>query len=250
MERRILQALALTPQDRVLEIGAGRGNMTALLASESGKVVAVELDPKLVTLLRRKFGGTANVEVREADILEFPIDTVVLEAGRDKIKVYGNLPYYITSPCLMRLFQYHKWIEEIVVMVQEEVAQRIAAQPGSSDYGLLSLTCQYYSEPVLLFSVGPQSFSPPPKVRSAVVRMPVTPQRETLGLRPEDENAFWAMVRRAFSQKRKTLFNNLKGMHGERQLRSSMEKAGIDAQARAETVSLWQFAILFQNLSA
>ncbi|MBI2815305.1 MAG: ribosomal RNA small subunit methyltransferase A [Acidobacteria bacterium] len=250
VEKRILDALGLTPEDVVLEIGGGRGNMTALLAAQAGKVIALELDPKLVVLLRRKFEMTPNVDVREADILRVQIDSVAREAEREKIKVYGNLPYYITSPCLMHLFQHHSRIAEIVVMVQEEVAQRIAAKPGSTAYGLLSLTCQYYSNPVLLFSVGPQSFSPPPKVRSAVVRMPVNPQRETLGLRPEDETAFWTLVRRAFSQKRKTLFNNLKGVVAAQRLKVAIDKANIEPQARAETMPLKQFAALFQNLNA
>lgn len=248
VEHRILDALSLTPEDVVLEIGAGRGNMTALLAAQAGTVIAVELDPNLVTLLRQKFQSNPNVQVRESDILRVEIDSVAREAGRGKIKVYGNLPYYITSPTLMRLFQYHSSLREIIVMVQEEVAWRIAAKPGSSDYGLLSLTCQYYSAPVLLFSVGPKSFSPPPKVRSAVVRMPLNPQREVLGIAPEDESAFWALVRRAFSQKRKTLFNNLKGSSDAERLRHAIEKAHVEPQARAETLSLRQFAELFHSL--
>ncbi len=248
MERRILDSLGLKPNDIVLEIGAGRGNMTEMLASQAGSVIAVELDPKLISILQQKFDGNAKVRICEADILQFPIDHVAREAGRDKIKVYGNLPYYITSPCLTHLFHYHPWIEEVVVMVQEEVARRIVAKPGSSDYGLLSLTCQYYTQPVLLFSVGPQSFSPPPQVRSAVVRMQVAPQRDALGLREEDERSFWRFVRSAFAQKRKTLFNNWKSLFEEPRLRQAMENAGIEPLARAEALSLGQFAVLFKAL--
>jgi 16S rRNA (adenine1518-N6/adenine1519-N6)-dimethyltransferase len=244
VERRILDALHLGADDMVLEIGAGRGNMTKLLASQAASVVAVELDPKLVSLLRRKFDGNPQIEIREADILEFPIEELVRGAGREKIKVFGNLPYYITSPCLMRLFRYQVWIEEIVVMVQEEVARRIVAKPATADYSLLSLTCQYYTRPQLLFSIGPESFTPPPQVRSALVKMLVAPQKDSLGIR--DEDAFWSLIRAAFSQKRKTLFNNWKGTWEEQRLRRAMEKAGVDARARAETVTLGQFAALFQ----
>jgi 16S rRNA (adenine1518-N6/adenine1519-N6)-dimethyltransferase len=250
VERRILESLDLSPQDFVLEIGAGRGNMTELLASRAGSVLAVEIDTKLVALLRRKFEGNSRVEVREADILELPIAGVTRAAGREKIKVYGSLPYYITSPCLMHLFRYHTWIEEIVVMVQEEVAQRIVSRPGASDYGLLSLTCQYYAKPRLLFSVGPKSFSPPPEVRSAVVRMQVSPQRQALGIAEGDEKAFWNLVRRAFSQKRKTLFNNWKGTCEEGRLRAALGNTGIDSRARAEALSLEQFAALFKMLQS
>lgn len=246
MERRIIESLALRPDDIVLEIGSGRGNMTELLASQAGLVETVEVDHELVLNLQRKFEGNAKVKVREADILKFPIDSAARDAGREKIKVFGNLPYYITSPCLMHCFHYHAWIEEIVVMVQEEVAWRIVAKPGSPEYGLLSITCQYYTQPELLFSVGPKSFSPPPQVRSAIVRMRVSPQGEALGI--QDEDAFWSLVRAAFSQKRKTLFNNWKGTLEKQQLRQTIEASGIDLRARAEALSLDQFAMLFKAL--
>jgi 16S rRNA (adenine1518-N6/adenine1519-N6)-dimethyltransferase len=248
VEQRILTALSLKPDDIVLEIGAGRGNMTALIAGRVAKVIAIEIDSDLVSLLHSKFGGCSNVEIREQDILKVEIDTVTRDAGREKIKVYGNLPYYITSPCLMHLFQYHASIDEIVVMVQEEVAQRMVAKPGSSKFGLLSLTCQYYCEPALLFSVGPHSFSPPPKVRSAIVRMKLQPQRDALGISIDEEPHYWNIVRRAFSQKRKTLFNNLKSITDPDRLHSALNRADIDPKARAETLSLQQFAALFQGL--
>jgi len=243
-----VDSLGLLPSDAVLEIGAGRGNVTEMIASRAGSVVAVELDSNLAAFLRRKFDGNAKVQVREADILQVSIDAVAREAGRERIKVCGNLPYYITSPCLLHLFHYHASIETIVVMVQEEVARRIAAQPGSSDYGLLSLTCQFYTHPVSLFSVGPSAFSPPPQVRSAVVRMEVAPQGEALGIGQDEEEAFWRMARAAFAQKRKTLFNNWKGLCGESRLRQAMEQAEVEASARAETVSLRQFALMFKVL--
>lgn len=234
----------------MLEIGAGRGAMTELLAARAASVHALELDHALALLLHRKFDSNPRVKLWEADILKFSIDSVAHAAGREKIKVFGNLPYYITSPCLIHLFHYHFCIEEIVVMVQEEVARRIVAKPATADYGLLSLTCQYYAQPVLLFSVGPKSFSPPPHVRSALVRMCIAPQREALGIQERDEKTFLNQLRAAFSQKRKTLFNNWKAIWEEERLRVAMEKVGVDVRARAETLSLKQFAALFHALRA
>jgi 16S rRNA (adenine1518-N6/adenine1519-N6)-dimethyltransferase len=247
--RKIVGALDIGCEDTVLEIGAGRGNLTELAVQQAGAVMAVELDWKLAAFLRQKFEGNPKVRLLEQDILELDIDDAAREAGKEKIKVLGNLPYYITSPCLMHLFRYHRSIAEIVVMVQEEVARRIVAKPGSPDYGLLSLTCQYYSHAELLFTVGPRAFKPQPKVRSGVVRMDVAPRREALGIQPDDEWTFWSLLRQAFSQRRKTLFNNWKGAVREERLRTAMEKLGIDARSRAEALSLEQFAALFAALS-
>src|SRR5689334_22904295 len=133
VERKIIDALAPGPDDLVLEIGAGRGNMTELAAPRAGVVVAVELDSKLAAHLRQMFEGNPKVRLLEQDILELNIDQAAREAGKEKIKVFGNLPYYITSPCLMHLFRFHRSIELIVVMVQEEVARRIVAKPGTSE---------------------------------------------------------------------------------------------------------------------
>ena len=249
VERKIIEALDPGPEDVVLEIGAGRGNMTELVAQRAAAVVAVELDWKLAAHLRQTFEGNLKVRVLEQDILELPIDGVARESTKEKIKVFGNLPYYITSPCLMHLFRYHRSIDWIVVMVQEEVARRIVAKPGTPDNGLLSLTCQYYTEPELLFTVGPRSFSPPPQVRSGVVRMRMAPRREALGIKPNDEWTFWSLLRQAFSQRRKTLFNNWKSAVREERLVAAMEKLGVEPRARAETLSLEQFAALFKALS-
>lgn len=243
---RILRALRLDPENAVLEIGAGPGNMTSLLAEQAAQVWAVEIDPNLSAGLREKFAENPRVEVLEADILELPLDRLVDRAGRQPIKVFGNLPYYITSPCLLHLFRYYAWIEEIVVMVQREVAERIVAAPGSPAYGLLSVTCQYYTQPTMLFSISPQSFRPQPKVHSALLRMRVAPQKEVLGI--QDEEAFWHLVKGAFSQKRKTLVNNWKRFCEPERLRCLLEAMGMDPRARAETLSLAQFASLEKAL--
>ena len=246
VERRIVDALSLRADGVVLEIGAGPGNMTERLAERAAKVLAVEVDPKLAAALREKFAGNGRVEVIEADILKIPIDAVARAAGRERLQVFGNLPYYITSPCLMHLFRYHSCIEEIVVMVQLEVARRIAAEPGSADYGLLSVTSQYYTRPKLLFTIPPQAFRPRPQVDSALVRMTVAPQREALGI--HDEAAFWKWMRAAFSHKRKTLVNNWKALCDAGQLRAAMEQLEINPRARAEALSLAQLAALHNTL--
>ena len=254
VERRIIEELRLRSDDVVLEIGAGPGNMTARLAESAAQVVAVELDPKWAAALRQRFAGKprpqSQVQVLEADILDLSVEDVARAAGRERIKVFGNLPYYITSPCLLHLFRYYAAIEEIVVMVQREVAQRIVAipgaGPGSADYGLLSVTCQYYTRPKLLFSIPPEAFRPRPQVHSALVRMTVAPQKEALGI--EDEEAFWKWMRAAFAQKRKTLVNNWKGLCEPERLRAAMESQQINVRARAEALSLAQLAGLHRAL--
>ena len=244
--QRIMRSLDLLPGDAVLEIGAGPGTMTELLAGQAAKVWAVELDPRLAGGLREKFGASPQVEVVEADILKVSIDALCRAAGRDRIRVFGNLPYYITSPCLLHLFESHSRITDIVVMVQREVAERIVAAPGSEAYGLFSVTCQYYTEPRMLFVIPPQAFQPVPKVPSALVRMRVDSKKEMLGI--EDEQAFWQLVREAFAQKRKTLVNNWKSRCDPERLRRAMAELGIDSRARAETLSLVQFAALARTI--
>jgi 16S rRNA (adenine1518-N6/adenine1519-N6)-dimethyltransferase len=246
VERRILGALTLSEQDAVLEIGAGPGNMTALLAGAAEKVLAVELDPKWAAALRERFAGNGRVTVIEADILQLAIDELARAAGRERIRVFGNLPYYITSPCLLHLFRYHFVIDEIVVMVQHEVAERIVAEPGSREYGLFSVACRYYTQPSLLFTIPPSAFRRPPRVNSALVRMTVAPRRKSLGI--EDEERFWRWMRAAFAQKRKTLVNNWKGLCDADRLRAAMARQGIDPQARAESLSLEQLAALHNRM--
>jgi len=245
-QQRIIDALELRPEDAVLEIGAGPGNMTERLAAQSARVFAVEVDPRLVQGLRAKFAENPRVEIIEADILEFPIDSVAARAGRERLKVFGNLPYYITSPCLLHLFHHHRAIEEIVATVQWEVARRITASPGTADYGLLSVTCRYYAQPELLFRIPPKAFRPQPQVHSAVVRLRMAPQKEALGI-PE-EAQFLRFVKASFAQRRKTLWNNLKAEWGGEAVRQAMEQCGIPERARAEALSLEQFAGLHRTL--
>ena len=244
--QRILRSLDLQPDDAILEIGAGPGTMTELLAARAEKVWAVEVDPKLAVGLREKFAASPQVEVVQANILTLSIDSLCRAAGRERIRVFGNLPYYITSPCLLRLFEFHSRITDIVVMVQREVAERIVAAPGSEAYGVLSVTCQYYTEPRMLFLIPPQAFRPVPQVYSALVRMRVASKKEKLGI--EDERVFWQLVQAAFAQKRKTLVNNWKPRCDPERLRHILADLGIDSRARAETLSLAQFAALIRTL--
>jgi len=248
VEERITRALDLRPDAAVLEIGAGPGNMTRRLAARVARVWAVEVDSGLAAALRQQFADDPRVEVLETDILQLAIGDLVRSAGRERIDVFGNLPYYITTPCLLHLFQSHEWIDQIVVMVQKEVAERIVAAPGTADYGLFSVTCQYYTQPALLFSVPPKAFRPEPQVYSAVVRLRVASQKKTLGI--QDERAFWKLVRAAFAKRRKTLANNWKGMCDLERLREALRALGIDPRARAETLTLAQFASLQRLLDS
>jgi 16S rRNA (adenine1518-N6/adenine1519-N6)-dimethyltransferase len=248
LERRILDTLHLQPTDVILEIGAGPGNMTAGLAERAGKVVAVELDPAWAERTRARFAEDARVSVLKADILKISISDVACRFGVERLRVFGNLPYYITTPCLLHLFRYCETIEEITVMVQREVADRITSQPGSKNYGLLTVTCQYYTRPEMLFVIPPSAFRHPPKVQSALVRMLVSPRGEELGV--DDEKAFWIWMRAAFAQRRKTLANNWRNLCDSGFLRTAMDKQGIDARARAEALSLFQLAALYRILNA
>jgi 16S rRNA (adenine1518-N6/adenine1519-N6)-dimethyltransferase len=247
VERRILNALRLNPEDVVLEIGAGPGNMTARIAACVSQVFAVEVDPKLVAALRQRFAGNSRVTILEGDILQIAVDELARQSGKQTIQVFGNLPYHITSPCLMHLFSFHPVISTIMVMVQLEVARRIVAEPSSADYGLLSVTCQYYTRPELLFRIPPGAFRPRPQVHSALVRMTVALQRDRLGIR--DEQAFWKWMRAAFAHKRKTLVNNWKGFRSAERLHTALKQIGVSAQTRAEALTLEQLAMLYRTLS-
>jgi 16S rRNA (adenine1518-N6/adenine1519-N6)-dimethyltransferase len=243
---RIADSVALDTECLVIEIGAGRGALTELMAARAGLVIAVEVDPPLAALLRQKFGGSSRVRVVEADILHLDLRRLAAETGFRRAKAAGNLPYYITSPILLRLFEYAGLFEDLTVMVQREVAERLAAAPHSRDYGLLSVTAQYYTRPELLFRIPPGAFRPPPKVDSALVRMAVAPRGGELGIR--DETAFFRFLRACFQQKRKTLVNNLKRFCAGERVTAPLRSLGLSGSVRAEELSLEQFAALFSVL--
>jgi 16S rRNA (adenine1518-N6/adenine1519-N6)-dimethyltransferase len=252
---RIVEALGDVSQSTVLEVGPGRGILTAMLAQRARRLIAVELDRVLAAQLRLKFGMYRNVEVIEADVLAIDIDSLFgpkpglsrpgIELKPEPVKVVGNLPYYITSDILLRLFAFSKYFDSIVVMVQREVADRIAAEPGGRDYGVLSATTQLHARVEKLFTVPPGAFSPPPKVFSAVLRLTVDPQQQKLGVAGD---GFISFLRLSFGQKRKTLWNNLKGNYDDAQLKRALAQAKVKPTARAETLSLGQSAAVYRAL--
>jgi 16S rRNA (adenine1518-N6/adenine1519-N6)-dimethyltransferase len=252
---RMADALGDVSESTVLEIGPGRGIITSLLAKRVRRLIAVEIDRVLAAQLRLKFGMTHNVEVIEADILSIDFDSLFgpkpglgrpgIELKPIPVRVVGNLPYFITSDILLRLFAFAKYFDTIVIMVQREVADRLAAPPGGSDYGLLSATAQLYAKVEKLFTLPPEAFEPAPKVHSTVLRLNVAPQIEKLGVAGD---GFIGFLKLSFAQKRKTLWNNLKSRYDEAELRRAMTQARINPSARAETLTLKQSAALFRAL--
>jgi 16S rRNA (adenine1518-N6/adenine1519-N6)-dimethyltransferase len=253
---RIVEALGDVSDATVLEIGPGRGAITDLLARKSRRLIAVELDRVLSAQLRMKFSMHPNVEIIEGDILKIELDTVFgakpgslrtgLNFAPEPARVIGNLPYYITSDILLKLLEYNRYFSTIVIMVQKEVADRLAASPGSRDYGLLSATVQLYGRVEQLFTLPPAAFSPPPKVHSSVVRITIKPRLKSLRV---SETEFIAFLKLCFGQKRKTLWNNLKTRYDEDALRAALAKSGVKPAIRAEALPLEKTAALFRALS-
>jgi len=254
---RIVEALGDVSQTTVLEIGPGRGALTSLLAQRARRLIAIELDRVLAAQLRMKFALAPNVEIIEADILAVDFDSLFaprpgstrpgMEIAPEHVRVAGNLPYYITSDILLRLFAYRQYFESIVIMVQREVAERLAARPGGSEYGLLSATTQLYAKVENLFTLPPGAFSPPPKVESTVVRLTMSPRVESLRV---PEESFINFLKQSFGQKRKTLWNNLKSQYQPDRLRAALDKSGVRADLRAEALTLEKSAALFRALTA
>lgn len=233
----------------VLEIGPGDGVITSLLAAKARHVVAVELDRELAAALRTEFPFGGNVTIIERDILSFDLAQAAANFASpgERLCIAGNLPYYITSPILLKLAASHAVLDRAVLMVQREVADRVTAQPGSRDYGLLSVTVQMYGPAQSLFTLPPSAFSPPPDVHSTVFRWRFEPRFAELGV---DEAGFQRFVRTAFAQKRKTLANNLRAAGiAPAAVESALSSAGLDQKTRAETLPAETFAVLFKALA-
>jgi 16S rRNA (adenine1518-N6/adenine1519-N6)-dimethyltransferase len=250
----IVDALGDVSHRTVFEIGPGKGVLTSLLANRAHRLIAVELDRVLAAQLRMEFGQTRNVEIIEGDVLAIDLNTVfgprpgstrTEDQIVERVEVVGNIPYYITSELLLRLFEHRNYVESMVLMVQREVADRLAAAPGGSEYGLLSATAQLYSRVEKLFTLPPGAFTPPPKVHSAVVRLTIEPRLEELHV-PEHE--FIDFLKLSFSQKRKTLWNNLKSRYPAQQLKAALEQVTIKPTVRAEALSLEKSAAVFRAL--
>lgn len=235
--KRIADAAQVGPDDQVLEIGPGLGHLTRLLAERAGKVLAIELDERLIPLLRQEFSATRNVEVTQADALEYPYETLP-----GKWKVVANLPYYISTPIIQKLIAHRNKFLSLTLLLQKEVAERIAASPGGKEYGFLSVLVQLYALPRIEFMVPQGAFTPKPRVDSAVVTLTM---REHIAVPLRDEDFFVRVVKAAFSQRRKTLRNALKQLDAPKEkMDAALNKTGIDLGRRAETLTIEEFGRL------
>jgi 16S rRNA (adenine1518-N6/adenine1519-N6)-dimethyltransferase len=242
--QRIVAALGEIAGRTVVEIGPGRGAITGVLAARAGRVVAIELDRELAAGLRASF-DPERVSVVEQDVLQFDFAAAAAEGG-ERLRVAGNLPYYITSPILTKLAASHAALDLAVLTVQREVADRVTAAPGSRDYGLLSVTVQMHGPVEPLFTLPPSAFSPRPQVHSTVFRWRFAPRFAELGV---DQAAFLRFLRQAFAQKRKTLLNNLRAAGFAPDAAAAvLAAAGIAPQARAEAVPVEALAVLWREL--
>lgn len=233
----IANAAGLEPGSPVLEIGPGIGTLTQALAETGAAVTAVELDTRLLPVLDKTLEHYPNVRIVHGDIMKIDIEETM---GHRPFTVCANLPYYITTPIIMKLLEQKLPIERIVVMVQKEVAERMTARPGSKIYGALSVSVQYYTEPEILFEIPPRAFMPAPEVTSAVVTMDV---RKQLPVTVLEEKRFFQVVKAAFSQRRKTFSNTLKGTGVSKDdIQQILVASGIDGSRRGETFSLDEFA--------
>jgi 16S rRNA (adenine1518-N6/adenine1519-N6)-dimethyltransferase len=254
--RRIVTSVAPLPQDLIIEIGPGTGALTRLLTEASGYVLAIELDRRLIEELRREF-ASGRIAIIEADalavnwnaLLDSATDdwrAAMGDAGEPRPRVVANLPYYISTAIIERLMSLGTRLFDMTLMLQREVVERISSPPGSREYGYLSVLVQYHCAAAKLFDVPPAAFRPPPKVQSAILRLTV---RERPAVEVSDEARFFALVRAAFAQRRKTIANNLKAARHAlgitQEINAALEHAGITPQRRAETLSLAEFASLF-----
>lgn len=247
---KIIRSAEITKEDMVLEIGPGIGTMTQYLACAAGKVAAVEIDKALIPILEDTLAGYDNVQIINEDVLKVDLAKLAEEQNDGRpIKVVANLPYYITTPIIMGLFESHVPLKSITVMVQKEVADRMQAAPGTKDYGALSLAVQYYASPYIVANVPPNCFMPRPRVGSAVIRLE---RYEESPIRVEDEKLLFRIIRASFNQRRKTLVNGLKNSaelnFTKEQIEAAVETLGKGLNVRGETLSLEEFANLSELL--
>lgn len=248
---KIIAAAQITKDDFVVEIGPGIGTMTQYLACAAREVCAVEIDRSLIPILEDTLSGYSNVTVINEDILKVDLGALARERNGGKpVKVVANLPYYITTPIIMGLFEKHVPVSSITVMVQKEVALRMQTGPGSKDYGALSLAVQYYAEPYLVANVPPNCFMPRPKVGSAVIRLTLHGEPP---VKVKDEQLLFRLIRASFNQRRKTLLNGLRGDSqlglSKEQIEKALEQCGFLPAVRGESLSLEDFAKLANALA-
>ena len=247
---KIMDAAELSEEDCVLEIGPGIGTMTQALSERAGKVFSVEIDDKLIPILKDTLAECPNVTVINDDIMKVDIEALVRDECSGKpVKVVANLPYYITTPIIMSLLEKQLPIESITVMVQKEVAERMMASPGTKDYGALSLAVQYYTEPYIAANVPPNCFMPRPDVSSAVIRLK---RYKEPPVECRDPKLMFSLIRASFNQRRKTLVNGIKNAaelsFTREQVEESLKSLGLDVNIRGEALELSQFAALADAL--
>lgn len=243
---KIIVAANITKDDFVLEIGPGIGTMTQYLSEHAREVMAVEIDHNLIPILKETLAGYDNVEVLNEDILKVDIGKIAEKKNQGRpIKVVANLPYYITTPIIMGLFEKNVPMDSLTVMVQKEVAQRMQAGPGTKDYGALSLAVQFYAEPYIVANVPPNCFMPRPKVGSAVICLT---RYKDMPVKVKNEQLMFSIIRASFNQRRKTLqngINNSSTLHfSKEQVVDALDKMGLSPKIRGEALSLEQFARL------
>jgi 16S rRNA (adenine1518-N6/adenine1519-N6)-dimethyltransferase len=241
--KKIVDAARVGPEDQVLEIGPGLGHLTRVLVSRARKVLALELDERLIPLLRKEFSMILNIEIVQADAIDYPY-----EALQDRWKVVANLPYNISTPIIQKLVACRDKFTTLTLMLQQEVAERVASLPGGKEYGYLSVLVQLYAEPRIEFMVPPSAFSPKPEVNSAVITLTI---RDRPAVVVSDEIFFVRVVKAAFSQRRKTLRNALKQLNvPAEKMAMVLIKTGIDLSRRAETLTVKEFGLLADYLSS
>jgi len=259
--RCIVDALPLGQHELVVEIGPGRGAMTGLLLERAGRVVAIELDAALAETLRREFHGEAHLEVIEADILATDVGRLCRERRAEACFVFGNIPYYITSPIIHHLLGFHSSIRGMALLMQREVAERMIAQPGRRDYGYLTVLARVFSSPRLLLDVPPGAFSPPPQVSSALVGFEMRPNAGGAFPTPSDAGGpepgnwdagevgrFLRFAKACFAQKRKRLLNNLGRTYGREAVEIQLDRLGLAVDVRAEELEVGALADIFAGL--
>ena len=245
----IVDSADITGADTVLEIGPGLGVLTTRLAERAKKAIAVEIDQNIVPVLKDITSDYDNIEIINRDILKTNLLEILPE--NEKVKVVANLPYYITTPIIMGLFESHVPIDSITIMVQKEVADRMQEGPGSKEYGALSLAVQYYAKPEIVVNVPPSCFMPQPKVGSAVIRLT---RHENPPVDVDNEKLMFQVIRASFNQRRKTLANGLNNFGsfslGKEEIQKSIEELGVPVNIRGEALSLEQFAKLSNIINA
>ncbi|MDD4111520.1 MAG: 16S rRNA (adenine(1518)-N(6)/adenine(1519)-N(6))-dimethyltransferase RsmA [Herbinix sp.] len=247
---KIVRAADITEDDFVLEIGPGIGTLTQYLCESAREVLAIEIDKKLIPILQETLADYDNVSILNEDILKVDIASLVKEYNNNKpVKVVANLPYYITTPIIMDLFEKHVPLSGVTIMIQKEVADRIKAGPGSKEYGALSLAVQYYAKPYIAANVPPNCFMPRPKIGSAVINL--TPH-QTPPFNVENESLLFSLIRASFNQRRKTLVNgiyNYEGLHFSKEdIIGVLDAMGIPNNIRGEALSLEQFVGISNHL--